>query len=75
MLGKGNLTEVVMKTAFSLLAFVALVTMLDAPTTGNQSLAAGAGCAARCDAWCAKNAKYKTPAACSAWCQANHCGS
>ena len=29
------------------------------------------GCVAHCDAWCAKNAKYKSPAACSAWCQAN----
>jgi hypothetical protein len=64
-----------MKTFFSCIAIVALWLALDAPVTKTAALASGASCAARCDAWCAKNAKYKTPAACSAWCQANHCGS
>ena len=63
-----------MRTVLSAFALVASLIALDAPLTQGQALAAKPGCAARCDAWCAKNAKIKTPAACSAWCQANRCG-
>jgi len=63
-----------MKTAIGLFAIITFLIALDPLLVRTEAFAAGAGCAARCDAWCAKNAKYKTPAACSAWCQANHCG-
>jgi hypothetical protein len=61
------------KTIFGLFAIVMLLLAFDVPVTNTRALAASARCAAHCDAWCAKNVKYKTPAACSAWCQANHC--
>jgi hypothetical protein len=63
-----------MKSVLGCIAIITLWLALDAPLTQGQVLAAKPGCAARCDAWCAKNAKIKTPAACSAWCQANRCG-
>ncbi len=54
-----------MKTVFGLLAAVTLLLALDAPVTKTEAVAAGAGCAARCDAWCAKtpNIKRLRPAA------------
>lgn len=60
-----------MKIFFAYIAIIALWLVFDAPVMKTAALASRAGCAA----WCANNARYKTPVACGAWCQANHCGS